>query len=179
MSRIGLKIIPLTSDISCVVSDGKVNVKGSKGELALVLPNKISVAVDDSNISVSRNSEIKSVRQLHGTIRSRINNMVVGVSKGFEKKLEIQGVGYRAALQGKELNLSLGKSHPVLFQIPEGVDVKVDGNTNLTVSGIDKQLVGAAAAKIRSYYPPEPYKGKGIRYVGEYVIRKAGKTVAS
>ncbi len=179
MSRIGLKIIPLLSGISCSVANGKVIVKGPKGELDLLLPEKISVVADETSVTVSRSSEIKSVKQLHGTIRSRINNMTVGVSKGFEKKLEIQGVGYRAALQGKELNLSLGKSHPVLFQIPDGVEIKVDGNTNLTVSGIDKQLVGAAAAKIRAYYPPEPYKGKGIRYVGEYVIRKAGKSVAA
>ncbi len=179
MSRIGLKIITLPSGITCNVTDSKVNVKGPKGELALQLPDKITVDVVDGSITVNRESEIKSVRQLHGTIRSRINNMTVGVSKGFEKKLEIQGVGYRATLQGKELNLSLGKSHPVIFQIPDGVDVKVDANTNLTVSGIDKQLVGAAAAKIRAYYPPEPYKGKGIRYVGEYVIRKAGKSVAA
>jgi len=179
MSRIGLKIIPLVSGISCNVTGGKVNVKGPKGELDLLLPDKISVSTDDNSITVSRESEVKSVKQLHGTIRSRINNMTIGVSKGFEKKLEIQGVGYRAAIQGKELNLSIGKSHPVLFQVPDGVDVKVDNNTNIIVSGIDKQLVGAAAAKIRAYYPPEPYKGKGIRYVDEYVIRKAGKSVAA
>ena len=179
MSRIGLINITLPKDVTCNVTDGEAKVKGPKGELSLQIPQNITVAVDDNSVSVRRESEIKSVKQLHGTIRSRINNMIIGVSKGFEKKLEIQGVGYRAAIKGNDLDLSLGKSHPIIYQVPEGVVVKVEGNTNLTVSGIDKQLVGAASAKIRSYYPPEPYKGKGIRYVDEYVIRKAGKSVAS
>ncbi len=179
MSRIGFKNIPLPSGVTGNVADGEVTVKGPKGELSIKLPGQISVAIEGDSIVVSRESEIKAVRQLHGTIRSRINSMTIGVSKGFEKNLEIQGVGYRAAVQGKELNLSLGKSHPVIFQVPDGVEVKVEANTKLSVSGIDKQLVGAAAAKIRSFYPPEPYKGKGIRYVDEYVIRKTGKSVVA
>ncbi len=179
MSRIGLKNISLPSGVTGNVNAGEVTVKGPKGELTIKLPGQITVAVEDNSIVVSRESEIKSVRQLHGTIRSRINNMTIGVSKGFEKNLEIQGVGYRAAIQGKDLNLSIGKSHPVIYPVPEGIEIKIEANTKLTVSGIDKQLVGASAAKIRSFYPPEPYKGKGIRYVDEYVIRKTGKSVTA
>jgi len=179
MSRIGEKAIHLPDGVAVTVSDTTVTVKGGSGELTFSLPQGVSALVGDNSVSVSRLSDVKSVRQLHGTVRSRIANMVVGVSRGFEKRLEIQGVGYRAQIQGKQLNLSLGKSHPVVYQIPDGVDVSVETNTKVTVRGIDKETVGAVAAKIRSFYPPEPYKGKGIRYQGEHVRRKAGKTVAT
>ena len=132
----------------------------------------------DNEITVSRPSDNRNHRSLHGLYRTLISNMVTGVTKGFEKKLEIVGVGYRAELRGKSLLLSLGFSHPILFKPPEGIEIKLEGLTKIFVSGIDKQLVGQSAAKIRSFRPPEPYKGKGIRYEGEYVRRKAGKTAA-
>lgn len=179
MSRIGEKAIRLPDGVAVTVSDTTVTVKGGSGELTYLLPQGISALVGDGSVRVSRLSDVKSVRQLHGTTRSRIANMVVGVSRGFEKRLEIHGVGYRAQVQGKQLSLGLGKSHPVVYQIPDGVDVSVEANTKITVRGIDKQTVGAVAAKIRSFCPPEPYKGKGIRYQSEHVRRKAGKTVAS
>ena len=126
---------------------------------------------------MERSSELRHVRALHGTFRSLINNLLIGVSVGFVKELEIQGVGLRAAVKGKNLDLSLGKSHPILHSIPEGLKVEVTENTKIKVEGIDKQLVGQFSAEVRAYYPPEPYKGKGVRYVGEYVRRKAGKSV--
>lgn len=159
------------------MSGGTVSVKGPKGQLQLELPEGISLKNEESQVIVERNSEQRHVRALHGTFRSLIQNMIVGVSAGFVKDLEIQGVGLRAAVKGKELDLSLGKSHPILHPIPEGLTVTVADNTKIKVEGIDKQLVGQFAADVRAYYPPEPYKGKGVRYVGEYVRRKAGKSV--
>jgi large subunit ribosomal protein L6 len=178
MSRIGKKEIILPEKVKLKVSGGgEVVVEGPKGKLNWVLPKEIELKVEDSKVSLGRSNETRQVRALHGLSRSLVSNMVTGVSDGFTKDLEIQGVGFRAAVQGKNLNLSLGYSHPVLFPIPEGIKITVADNTKVKVEGIDKQLVGQAAADIRSFYPPEPYKGKGVRYVGEQVVRKEGKTV--
>jgi large subunit ribosomal protein L6 len=152
-----------------------VTVKGTKGALSFGIMPNISVTLEDGSLSVSRANDEKSVRAAHGMTRAILNNMVVGVSQGFEKVLEIIGVGYRAQMQGKNLVLALGFSHPVEVVPPDGVEFAVEGPTKVLIRGIDKQLVGQTAADIRGHRPPEPYKGKGIRYAGEYVIRKAGK----
>jgi len=178
VSRIGETLIQIPDGVTITNSNDVVTVKGPKGQLEFKIPNGIKVEVENNSIAVKRLSDIKTVRQLHGTVRSILNNYVIGTSKGFEKKLEIRGVGYRAKVAGKELVLNIGKSHDVVFAIPDEVTVTVEANTNLSVSGISKEIVGAVAAKIRSFYPPEPYKGKGIRYVDEYVRQKAGKTIA-
>ncbi len=177
MSRVGLKPITAVDKVAVKVEGNQVNVEGPKGKLSLELPEGITVEVNDGEIVVGRASEQRHLRALHGTFRSLVNNLIVGVSQGFVKDLEIQGVGFRAAVKGKDLDLSLGKSHPILHPIPEGLTVTVADNTKIKVEGIDKQLVGQFAAEVRAYYPPEPYKGKGVRYVGEYVRRKAGKSV--
>ena len=177
MSRVGNATISLPEKVSVKVSGGNVSVDGPKGKLQLDLPEGLKVSEDDGALTVSRDSELRQTRALHGTFRSLINNMIQGVSEGYVKDLEIQGVGFRAAVKGKAIDLSLGKSHPILHPIPEGLTVTVADNTKIKVEGIDKQLVGQFAAEVRSYYPPEPYKGKGVRYVGEYVRRKAGKSV--
>ncbi|MEJ6717541.1 MAG: 50S ribosomal protein L6 [Akkermansiaceae bacterium] len=177
MSRVGLKPIQAVDKITVKIGGNQVNVEGPKGKLSLDLPEGLTVEVGDGQITVVRASEQRHVRALHGTFRSLIYNLMVGVSEGFVKELEIQGVGFRAAVKGKALDLSLGKSHPILHPIPEGLTVTVTDNTKIKVEGIDKQLVGQFAAEVRNYYPPEPYKGKGVRYVGEYVRRKAGKSV--
>ena len=178
MSRIGEILIQIPDGVTVTDNNGVVTVKGPKGQLEIKIPNGIKIVIENNSIAVKRLSDLKTVRQLHGTVRSILNNFVIGTSKGFEKKLEIRGVGYRAKVAGKELVLNIGKSHDVIYVIPEEVTIKVEGNTNLSVTGISKEVVGEAAAKIRSFYPPEPYKGKGIRYVGEYVRQKAGKTIA-
>jgi len=177
MSRVGLKPISLPEKVSVKVDAGKVLVEGPKGNLGFPLPNGISVKTEDSSVIVARASEARQQRALHGTIRSLVNNMIIGVTKGFVKDLEIQGVGMRAAVKGKDIDLSLGKSHPILHPIPSGLTVTVTDNTKIKVEGIDKQLVGQFAAEVRGYYPPEPYKGKGVRYAGEKVRRKEGKSV--
>lgn len=178
MSRVGLKPISLPEKVSVKIDAGKVFVEGPKGKLDFALPEGITVNAEDaSSVVVSRATEGRTHRALHGTVRSLINNMITGVSTGFIKELEIQGVGLRAAVKGKDLDLSLGKSHPILHPIPSGIDVTVNENTKIKVEGIDKQLVGQFAADVRAYYPPEPYKGKGVRYVGEHVRRKEGKSV--
>lgn len=175
MSRIGRKPIEVPKGVTVTTQDGIVKVKGAKGELELnILPN-INVDLSDGTLTVTRASEEKSVRAAHGMTRAMISNMIKGVSDGFEKTLEIIGVGYRAQMQGKDLVLALGFSHPVEIKPPKGIEFAVDGPTKILVKGIDKQLVGQTAANIREYRPPEPYKGKGIRYSDEYVIRKAGK----
>ncbi len=178
MSRIGLKDIALPEKVS-IKSDnnGTVTVEGPKGKLEWTMPAGITLDAADGTVTVKRASEHRSQRALHGTSRSLISNMIEGVSNGFVKELEIQGVGFRAAVKGQNLDLSLGKSHPILHPIPEGIKVTVDQNTNIKVEGIDKQTVGQFAAEVRRYYPPEPFKGKGVRYVGERVRRKAGKSV--
>ncbi|MDR1514638.1 MAG: 50S ribosomal protein L6 [Synergistaceae bacterium] len=175
MSRIGRKPIPLPKGVDVKIEGNGVTVKGTKGALSFGIMPNISVTLEDGSLSVSRANDEKSVRAAHGMTRAILNNMVVGVSQGFEKVLEIIGVGYRAQMQGKNLVLALGFSHPVEVVPPDGVEFAVEGPTKVLIRGIDKQLVGQTAADIRGHRPPEPYKGKGIRYAGEYVIRKAGK----
>ena len=155
----------------------KVFVEGPKGKLDFELPRRTGVKMDGQNIIVSRDGEDAQAKALHGLSRSIVNNMVKGVSEGFVKKLEIQGVGFKAAVQGKNVSLVLGYSHPLNYAIPDQIKVTVEENTKLTIEGPNKQVVGQVAAEIRSYYPPEPYKGKGVRYSDEKVIRKEGKTV--
>ncbi len=178
MSRIGKKIIELPAKVKLDIStEGAVTVEGPKGKLSWQLPRQIKGQIDGSKVQIERSSEDRKVRALHGLSRALINNMVIGVSNGFVKDLEIQGVGFKAAVQGKILKLNLGFSHDILFPIPEGLKITVADNTKVKIEGIDKHLVGQAAADIRGYYPPEPYKGKGVRYAGEQIIRKEGKTV--
>ncbi len=178
MSRIGNKIIEVPDKVKVnVANDGAVAVEGPKGKLNWQLPREISAKVENNHVSLMRGAETRSVKALHGLSRALLNNMVRGVSEGFTKNLEIEGVGFKAAVQGQTLNLSLGFSHPVLFPIPKEIKVIVTENTKISISGIDKHLVGQVAADIRRYYPPEPYKGKGVRYAGEQIRRKEGKTV--
>jgi len=178
MSRIGKKVIDLPKAVKVAVSpEGGVKVEGPKGKLEWTLPKQISARIENSTVIVERASELRNVRALHGLSRALVANMVLGVSTGFVKELEIHGVGFKAAVQGKALNLSLGFSHPVLFPIPEGIKITVTENTKLKIEGVDKKTVGQVAADIRAYYPPEPYKGKGVRYAGEHLVRKEGKTV--
>ena len=178
MSRIGKKSIEIPDKVKLAVSDtGSIKVEGPKGKLEWVLPEAIKLRIEGKQAVLDRSVENRSTKALHGLSRSLINNMVVGVSQGFQKDLEIHGVGFRAQVQGKNLNLSIGFSHPVVFPIPDGIKITVQESTKLLVEGIDKQLVGQVAADVRAFYPPEPYKGKGVRYVGEKVVRKEGKTV--
>lgn len=177
MSRVGLKPISLPEKVEVKVDGSTVKVEGPKGKLDFEVPKGISLKTEDGNVVVSRDTEQREHRALHGTVRSIVNNMITGVSAGFSKDLEIQGVGLRAAVKGSDLDLSLGRSHPLLHPIPSGLTVTVNENTKIKVEGIDKQLVGQFAAEVRGFYPPEPYKGKGVRYVGEYVRRKEGKSV--
>ena len=175
MSRIGKLPVPIPAGVKIDLKGTEMTVTGPKGTLNQSLHERMIISVEADRIVVSRPSEDKGDVALHGLTRSLINNMVVGVTKGFKKDLEISGVGYRAEVSGNVLTLSLGFSHPVVYEVPEGVSVAVEKQTKLSVSGIDKQLVGAASAKIRSFRAPEPYKGKGIRYADERVVRKAGK----
>ena len=175
MSRIGRKPIEIPEGVEIDVKPGAVSVKGPKGELEQTVNRDMAVAIDDGTLTVSRPTDRGDHRALHGLTRSLIANMVEGVTDGFERRLEIQGVGYRANLRGKNLEMSLGYSHPVSIEAPEGIEFEVPQPTEIVVRGIDKQLVGETAARIRKSRPPEPYKGKGVRYVGEYVQRKAGK----
>lgn len=180
MSRIGKQIIEIPSGVEVTITGQSIKVKGSKGELEFTFDPSLTVTKEENGIRVRRNSDEPAIRSLHGLTRALINNMVIGVSKGFEKRLEIIGVGYRAQISGKKMTLNLGFSHPVELQVPEGLTAEMDQEqkNTLVISGIDKQLVGQFAANIRGFRPPEPYKGKGIRYVGEYVARKAGKSAA-
>ena len=176
MSRIGNAPITVPSGVDVNVAGSNVTVKGPKGELAIELPDPISASVDDATLSVSRANDERQSKALHGLTRSLLNNMVIGVSEGFRKDLEIIGVGYRANAKGKDkLELALGFSHPVSVVAPDGIEFDVPEPTKIGVIGIDKQVVGQVAAEIRAYRKPEPYKGKGVRYAGERVIRKAGK----
>ena len=177
MSRVGLKSITVADKVTVTEANGLVVVEGPKGKLDFQLPDGIGFSAEGNEVTITRANESRQVRALHGTSRSLVSNMIIGVSSGYSKDLEIIGVGFRAKLAGKSLDLSLGKSHPILHPIPDGIKVTVDGTTKLKVEGIDKQAVGQFAAEVRAYYKPEPYKGKGIRYVGEYVRRKAGKSV--
>jgi large subunit ribosomal protein L6 len=175
MSRIGKQPIPIPSDVAVAISPGRVQVNGPGGELSQQVPLRMKVEKTDDAIVVTRPSDRGPDRSLHGLTRSLIANMVEGVTKGFEKRLEIQGVGYRAALRGTDLELAVGYSHPVVIQPRAGISFEVPTPTEIVVKGIDKQMVGQTAAEIRKVRPPEPYKGKGIRYQGEYVRRKVGK----
>ena len=176
MSRIGKRPVPIPGGVTVTLDGQNVTVKGPKGELKREFPAEATFEQEGDVVTVNRINDSRVARQRHGLCRSLLANMVEGVSKGFERKLEIQGVGYRAQVKGTTLNLSVGYSHPVDIPAPDGIKFAVEANTKLTVSGIDKELVGNVAAKIRAVRPPEPFKGKGIRYQGEHVRRKAGKT---
>lgn len=177
MSRIGKQPIAIPAKVKVEVKGQKVHVEGPKGKLDWELPARTSLKVEGDKIVVSRAGEDAQSRALHGTSRALVNNMIKGVSEGYVKKLEIQGVGFKAAVAGKVVNLALGFSHPINYTIPDQIKVTVEENTKLTIEGPDKILVGKVASEIRAYYPPEPYKGKGVRYAGEHVQRKEGKTV--
>ncbi len=178
MSRVGKNPIDLPAGVEVQIAKTNVTVKGPKGTLSRDIHPDIAVKVEDNQIVVSRPSDSKYHKSLHGLYRTLVANMVHGVTNAFERKLEIVGVGYRCEVKNSRLNLQLGYSHPIVFVPPEGVAVTSEAPTSLSVSGIDKELVGQVAAKIRSFRPPEPYKGKGIKYVGEHIRRKAGKTAA-
>lgn len=175
MSRIGKRPIKVPAKVSVTIDGQAIVVKGPKGELSRTLPSGVVVEHEGESLLVKRRDESRLARERHGLCRTLVANMVEGVANGFQKRLEIQGVGYRAQVQGRNLNMSLGYSHPVQFEPPSGIEFAVENNTNVIVSGIDKEVVGNVAAKIRAARPPEPYKGKGVRYAGEYVRRKAGK----
>ena len=176
MARVGKKVITIPAGVTVTINGADVTVKGAKGELSWTLPTGITAAVEGTELTVSRADESRALRALHGTNRSLLNNMVEGVTKGFEKKLEIVGVGYRVEKQNGKLVLGLGYSHPVVFEEANGVKFECPDSTTIIVKGIDKQAVGQIAAVIRSKRPPEPYLGKGIKYTGERIRRKAGKT---
>jgi len=177
MSRIGKEPVTIAEGVTCTVAGQKVTVKGKLGELSYEMHDGISAKVEDGKVVVTRKDD--SLKALHGLSRALINNMVIGVSAGYTKKLAIEGTGFKAALQGKNLSLSLGFASPKIYAIPEGITVTVENDgLQVTVSGCEKALVGEAAARIRSFYPAEPYKGKGIKYVGEHIRRKQGKKVA-
>jgi large subunit ribosomal protein L6 len=175
MSRIGKKPVALPKGVTASVSGKTVKVKGPKGELSVTLVEEVDATVDEHGVTVTPRKDMERAGPMWGLSRTLVNNLVHGVTQGFSEKLEIQGVGYRAAVQGKNLQLQLGFSHDVIYPIPEGIAITSEKPTMLTISGIDKQLVGQVAAEIRSWRPPEPYKGKGVRYAGEYVRRKEGK----
>jgi large subunit ribosomal protein L6 len=177
MSRIGKSPVPIPAKVKVSVSGDRVTVEGPKGNLGLSLPRFTNAKVDGTSVCLGRTAETAEAKAMHGLARALVNNMVKGVSEGFQKKLEIQGVGFKAAVQGNLVNMTLGYSHPILYPIPAGIKVVVEENTKITIDGADKEVVGRVAAELRSYYPPEPYKGKGVRYAGEHVVRKEGKTV--
>ena len=177
MSRIGKQPIAIPAKVKVDVKGTKVFVEGPKGKLDMEIPRRTSLKIENGNITVSRDGDDAEARALHGLSRALVNNLVKGVSEGYMKKLEINGVGFKAAVQGKVVNMSLGYSHPINYDIPDQIKVTVEENTKITVEGPSKQVVGQVAAELRSFYPPEPYKGKGVKYVGERVERKEGKTV--
>lgn len=179
MSRVGRKPIAVLSGVMVKVSDHQVSVAGPKGELDAVVHRDISVELKDNQLTLSRQSNAKEQRALHGLWRALLQNMIVGVTQGYTIKLELVGVGYRVEIKGKKLQLLIGYSHPILFVPPGGITIQTPTQTSIIITGIDKQLVGQVAAKIRSFRPPEPYKGKGIKYEGEYIRRKAGKAAAA
>ena len=175
MSRIGKKPVSVPSGVTANVEGQTVKVKGPKGALQLVLHDDVSVSMDKAAINVQPRSETKRARSQWGTARTLVNNLINGVTKGFEEKLEINGVGYRAAVQGKQLNLQLGYSHDINYPIPQGIAIATPKPTEIVITGVDKQQVGQLADEIRSFRGPEPYKGKGVKYAGEYIFRKEGK----
>ena len=176
MSRIGKRPIPVPAKVSIAIDGQDIQVKGPRGELSRTLPSGVVVVQDGDTVLVNRKDDSRIARERHGLCRTLVANMVEGVSNGYQKRLEIQGIGYRAQVQGRTLNLSLGYSHPVVFEPPAGIEFVVENNTNVIISGIDKELVGDIAASLRASRPPEPDKGKGVRYAGEQVRRKAGKS---
>jgi large subunit ribosomal protein L6 len=176
MSRIGKRPISIPSKVTVAIDGQSVTVKGPKGELYRTLPNEVEVVQEGETVVVKRRDDSRAARQRHGLSRTLVANMVEGVSQGFQRRLEITGVGYRAQVQGKNLTLNMGYSHPVQIEPPEGIQFAVENNTNVIVTGIDKEIVGNTAARIRAVRAPEPYKGKGIRYAGEVIKRKAGKS---
>ena len=175
MSRIGNAPVAIPDGVTLSMDADVITVKGSKGELHTTVPSSVDVSIDDKVVKFSAKASDNQSRSHWGTTRAHVANMVEGVSNGFTKKLEINGVGYRAAMQGNKIQLNLGFSHPVEMQIPDGLQVSVDGNTKIAVSGADKELIGLFAAEIRSKRPPEPFKGKGVKYADEYIVRKEGK----
>ena len=175
MSRIGKKPVSVPSGVTATVDGQTLKVKGPKGAVQLVVHDDVIVALDKGMVKIDPRNDSKRARSMWGTYRTLVSNLVTGVTKGFEEKLEITGVGYRAAVQGKSLNLQLGFSHDVTFPIPEGITIATPKPTEINISGINKQTVGQVAAEIRGYRPPEPYKGKGVKYAGEYIFRKEGK----
>jgi large subunit ribosomal protein L6 len=177
MSRIGKQPIAIPPKVKVEVKGQQVLVEGPKGKLNLELPRRTSLKVENGKVLLSRQGDDAQAKALHGLSRALVNNMVRGVSEGFVKKLEIQGVGFKAIVQDKKVNLNLGYSHPIQYPIPDQIKVTVEENTKITIEGPDRQVVGQVAAEIRGFYPPEPYKGKGVRYAGEHVQRKEGKTV--
>jgi large subunit ribosomal protein L6 len=178
MTRIGKMPIPIPKGVEASVKDSTVNVKGPKGTLSMKIIPEVTVKVEDGNIIVSNNDALTSRSNFHGLFRALINNMIKGVTTGYEKTLEMIGVGYRSAVQGQALNIQVGHSHPNIVPIPKGIEVTIEKGTKITIKGIDKQVVGQFAASIRAIKPPEPYQGKGIRYVDEFVRRKAGKVAS-
>ena len=177
MSRIGKQPVAIPAKVKVDVKGQEVLVEGPKGKLSWSLPRRTTIKVEGANLIVSRQGEDSEAKALHGLSRALIQNMVKGVSDGFVKKLEIQGVGFKAAVQGKTITMNLGYSHPINYSIPDQIKVTVEENTKIIVEGPDKQMVGLVASELRSFYPPEPYKGKGVRYSDEHVKRKEGKTV--
>jgi large subunit ribosomal protein L6 len=177
MSRIGKQPIAVPPKVKVEIKGQQVAVEGPKGKLTWELPQRTTLKVQDGNLVVSRAGDDAKAKALHGMSRALLNNMVRGVTEGFVKKLEIQGVGFKASVQGTNVNMSLGFSHPIVYPIPAQIKVTVEENTKITIEGPDRQVVGQVASELRSFYPPEPYKGKGVRYAGEHVVRKEGKTV--
>src|ERR1041384_4123927 len=177
MSRIGKKAVSVPSGVTANVEGQTVKVKGPKGAMQVVLPDDVVVKMDAGAVKVDPRSDTKRARAMWGTSRTLVSNLVTGVTKGFEKRIEISGVGYRAALQGKNLQLALGYSHDVIYPVPEGIAIATPKPTEVLVTGIDKQKVGQVAAEIRAFRPPEPYKSKGVKYAGEYIFRKEGKKI--
>ncbi len=175
MSRVGRQPISIPSEVQVTLEANHIFIKGSKGQMEWDIPEPITVKQENDEILVERPNDERQNKALHGTSRALIANMVTGVSQGFERKLEINGVGYRANAEGSILNLELGYSHPIKYKLPDGITAEVEKNVNITLRGIDKQVLGEAAAKVRSFRPPEPYKGKGVKYEGEHIRRKVGK----
>ena len=175
MSRIGKKPVPVPSGVTANIEGQTVKIKGPKGQLQVVLPDDVTVTMDKGAVKVDPRNETKRARSMWGTSRTLVSNLVTGVTKGFERKLEITGVGYRAAVQGKNLQIALGYSHDVVYPIPTGIAIVTPKPTEVVITGIDRQQVGQVAAEIRGFRKPEPYKGKGVKYAGEYIFRKEGK----
>ncbi len=179
MSRLGKKLVAIPKDVKVEVKDGAVCVEGPKGKLTRKLVDRISIEIKDGQLLVKRAADTKIDKSLHGLFRALIVNMIVGVTQGYLKELEIQGVGFKAAVAGDKLNMALGFSHPVNYVIPAGIKIETPKPTQVVIKGIDKELIGKVATEIRAFYPPEPYKGKGIRFVGEHVKKKVGKAQAT